>query len=67
MREAFRLERKALPVGFDVLLLPRDPMFRLKLADVQPHVKSAVHTATRRFRRDGEGTPRERKGKRRGK
>ena len=66
MRESFRLERPELPVGFDVLLLPRDPLHKLGLADVQSHVKNAIHAATRRFRRDGEGTARPRTSKRRG-
>ena len=66
LRESFRLLRPGLPTGYDVILLPRDPLAALGLADVQPHVKSAVHAAVRRFRRDGEGTPRERKGRRRG-
>jgi ribonuclease P protein component len=66
LREAFRLNRPSLPPGFDVLLLPRDPFHRLVLADVRSHLKSAVHAAVRRFRRDGEGTPRPAKGKRRG-
>jgi ribonuclease P protein component len=66
LRESFRLERPRLPPGFDVILLPRDPLRDLGIDDVRPHVKSAVHAAARRFRRDGEATPRAPKGKRRG-
>lgn len=65
LRESFRLSRPGLPPGYDVILLPRDPLHTLGLADVRPHVRSAIHTAVRRFRRDGEADPRAPKGRRR--
>jgi len=65
LRESFRLARPGLPAGFDVLLLPRDPMQGAGLADIRPAVEQAIHTAVRRFRHDGPGTPRPPTGKRR--
>lgn len=65
LRESFRLARPGLPAGFDVLLLPRDPMTGARLTDIRPSVEQAIHTAARRFRREGPGTPRPPDGKRR--
>ncbi len=65
LRESFRLTRPELPRGFDVILLPREPLFTALLGDVLPGVRQAVHAAARRFRRDGPGQPRAREGGRR--
>ena len=65
LRESFRLCRPELPCGFDVILLPRDPLRGARLADVLPQVRQAVHAAARRFRRDGPAEPRPEAGRRR--
>ena len=58
LRESFRLCRPELPRGFDVVLLPRDPLEGARLADVQPAARRAITRAMERFRTDGPGTPR---------
>lgn len=58
LRESFRTARAELPTGFDLVLLPRDPFEKRRMQDVREDLVAAAHRAARRFRREGPGTPR---------
>lgn len=47
LREAFRLERAALPEAFDVVLIPKTPGARLVLADLRSELRALVNRVAR--------------------
>jgi len=53
LREAFRLERAALPGAFDLILIPKTPGARLVLAELRDELRDLVDRLAR-----GEGKPR---------
>jgi ribonuclease P protein component len=56
LREGFRLAQPALPPGFDLVLVPRDPA-KLNVADLQKGLPALARQAIRRYERSrAEGT-----------
>lgn len=53
LREAFRTSRPALPMGFDLVLLPRGSLASLAMADVRTALCDAATRASKRFAAEG--------------
>jgi ribonuclease P protein component len=60
LREAFRLEQRALPAGFDLVLIPAAPKLEVDLASARAELVRLARQAARRAeeRRAGERPPR---------
>ena len=54
-REAFRLEREALPTGLDVVMIATVPGLVPRLADLRPQLVEQVNRAWRKKPRPSEG------------
>ena len=60
LRESFRTCRPDLPVGFDLVLLPRGDFGTAKMPQIRDALCSAARRAAKRYREEGPGTPRPR-------
>jgi ribonuclease P protein component len=56
LREAFRTSRPELPVGFDLVLVPRRSLVSLAMADVRDALRDAARRAAERFAGEGPAT-----------
>jgi len=57
LREAFRTARPDLPVGHDLILVPRDALHALGMAAVRRHLRGAARRAVARLAREGPREP----------